>query len=631
MSVQNSPCRRLGAVLAALLAAVVMVGAAGAPATAIVGSPADPDDYRFTVRVQIGDRRVCSGAMVHPLWVLTAKSCFAAAGRPAAAGPPATDTSVIWGNIDLAAAEHSAWPGVIDLVPHPERDLVLAEVTSWAAVRPVEIATTPPRAGERLRVTGFGRTGTAWVPDRLHTATFTVGGVEDTRLTLVPDSPGAAICKGDAGGAAFRDADDRVELVGIHHTSWQNGCYKETETRQGATETRVDDLGAWVATTTTNPEIWARDNVDYRGRTVNLCYSSNGKAQLVAGGGRPSLRSNVTHEGGTQRGQLFVSNWLGVAGLRFQSDGNLVVYDSTGKGVWSTGTSGHPNARLVCESDGGATIYDGSTPVWQSGTAPALHAGSQFQVTSVQSDPFHPTYFCLSADRATYLEVDDGVLKSSDGWRSPRELYGAADDWTVRFQNDGNLVVDDENGDSLWSSKTHGHPAARLVCEDAGNVAIYDGTTKLWDSASYPTGRLVSAAYPDQCAYVDSRVRLHSCYYESHWTFNPDKTIQWTQDLNVCMVEGDYAIPQPAACVPAHPNRTWERRANGSLVNSGTGKCLHAIGPDTQARMQACDGSAAQRWILRPDRPGDSAQSQGGEVRQRPIRGRDHGLHGSHP
>ncbi|MEV6488761.1 VCBS repeat-containing protein [Actinoplanes sp. NPDC051633] len=46
-----------------------------------------------------------------------------------------------------------------------------------------------------------------------------------------------------------------VELVGISDTSWQKGCLGETETRDGAVETRVDDLGDWIrASTAAQPQ-----------------------------------------------------------------------------------------------------------------------------------------------------------------------------------------------------------------------------------------------------------------------------------------------------------------------------------------------------------------------------------------
>ena len=56
----------------------------------------------------------------------------------------------------------------------------------------------------------------------------------------------ADTCKGDAGGPAFREVGGVPEVVALHRTSWQKGCLLVTETRQGSTETRVDDLVTWI-------------------------------------------------------------------------------------------------------------------------------------------------------------------------------------------------------------------------------------------------------------------------------------------------------------------------------------------------------------------------------------------------
>ncbi|MFJ7276588.1 hypothetical protein [Kitasatospora sp. NPDC098663] len=48
-----------------------------------------------------------------------------------------------------------------------------------------------------------------------------------------------------------------------------------------------------------------------------------------------------------------------------QSDGNLVVYSASGGVCWSSGTNGHPGARLVVKRLGGVAIYwgDGEVPI----------------------------------------------------------------------------------------------------------------------------------------------------------------------------------------------------------------------------------------------------------------------------
>lgn len=55
----------------------------------------------------------------------------------------------------------------------------------------------------------------------------------------------------------------------------------------------------------------------------------------------------------------------------FQTDGNFVVYTkgTPRRAVWSSGTGGHPGARLRVQDDGNVVIYDGSQAIWNTGTA----------------------------------------------------------------------------------------------------------------------------------------------------------------------------------------------------------------------------------------------------------------------
>ena len=61
----------------------------------------------------------------------------------------------------------------------------------------------------------------------------------------------------------------------------------------------------------------------------------------------------------------------GTVALRYQSDGNLVLYGSSGA-LWDSGTWGHSAGRAEMQTDGNFVIYDGAgTPVWATGTAAA--------------------------------------------------------------------------------------------------------------------------------------------------------------------------------------------------------------------------------------------------------------------
>ncbi|QXE38285.1 trypsin-like serine protease [Streptomyces sp. GMY02] len=244
----------LFALVAALIAAPLTLTAT--PAHAVSGTAVADNAYAFTARLEIGEgakgdaNRACSGALVDAQWVLTAVSCFAdnpAAGLEVPAGAPALKTTATIGRTDLTTTTGQV-RDVVQLVPHPDHDLVLAKLASpVSGITPVALSATAPAAGEELRVAGYGRTKDEWVPLRLHAGTFTVDSVSATEVAIT-GRDGAAVCKGDTGGPTFREAGGSVQLVGINSRSWQGGCFgeTETETRTGAVNTRIDKVRTWI-------------------------------------------------------------------------------------------------------------------------------------------------------------------------------------------------------------------------------------------------------------------------------------------------------------------------------------------------------------------------------------------------
>ncbi|MGW8328162.1 FG-GAP-like repeat-containing protein [Streptomyces sp. NPDC055897] len=216
----------------------------------MAGDDAKVDGYAFTAKLNVGDATACTGALVAPQWVLTAASCFAVDGKPVQAGAPAVKTTVTVGRSDLTQTTGGVREAVA-LVPRADRDLVMVKLSNRIQnVPPVKIATTAPAAGEQLQSAGFGRTKTEWVPNKLHSAAFTVASADATSVAL-NGSADAVICQGDAGAPAVRTNGGVSELVAVNSRSWQGGCLgtDAAETRTGALDVRVDDLAGWVQQT----------------------------------------------------------------------------------------------------------------------------------------------------------------------------------------------------------------------------------------------------------------------------------------------------------------------------------------------------------------------------------------------
>ncbi|WP_329485036.1 trypsin-like serine protease [Kitasatospora sp. NBC_01246] len=241
------PALRAGVLSAILIGALTTFSVPTAGATA--GDPASNGSYAYTARVAIGDNiRACTGALVDRKWIITAASCFAddpAQPQNLAAGAPKWRTTTTVGRTDLTTGAGQQ-ADIVELVPRQDRDLVMARLaTPVDGIATLPLATTAPTSGQSLLMPAYGRTRTEWVPNKLHTGTFTLDTARPTAIDTTGVN-GSAVCKGDTGAPLLRETNGKAELVAIASRSWQGGCLGETETRTGASSTRTDDLASWV-------------------------------------------------------------------------------------------------------------------------------------------------------------------------------------------------------------------------------------------------------------------------------------------------------------------------------------------------------------------------------------------------
>ncbi|MEV0072990.1 trypsin-like serine protease [Amycolatopsis sp. NPDC050768] len=195
----------------------------------------------FTTKITM-DGRSCSGALVAPSWVVTAAACFAEIPQ---GGVPAKATTAVIGRPDLTTtAGHEVTVSAVTV--QAERGFALAKLeTPVTDVTPLALGSAAPAAGDSVGIAGFGRTDTEWIPNQLHSASFSVAAVGSLEDSLTGDN-GVDTCRGDAGAPVIRDQAGVPTLVGVVTKSWQHGCFGETETRQGTTAARTDDLTGWV-------------------------------------------------------------------------------------------------------------------------------------------------------------------------------------------------------------------------------------------------------------------------------------------------------------------------------------------------------------------------------------------------
>ncbi|MEU7570895.1 trypsin-like serine protease [Micromonospora sp. NPDC049240] len=246
--IRTRRARRIAASAVVVVAASMISGGAAQAVSGV--SPVPAGSYSFTAKIQ-SDLRACSAVLVAPSWVMTTASCLAEPGQQLVAGPPSRRTTVTVGRTDLSTTAGHVL-AVTAVLPHPTRNVALAQVEKPAdGVPPVAVgASAAP--GEELLAAGFGRTATEWAPDKLHAGTFAVTGVSTDTLTVDGSASAASLCRGDAGGPLLRTGAGQPQLVALHDTSWQGGCLGETDTRRAATEVRVDGLAPWIAASTSN-------------------------------------------------------------------------------------------------------------------------------------------------------------------------------------------------------------------------------------------------------------------------------------------------------------------------------------------------------------------------------------------
>lgn len=169
--------------------------------------------------------------------------------------------------------------------------------------------------------------------------------------------------------------------------------------------------------------------------------------------------------------------------LIYQTDGNLVLYNAKGKALWSSGTAGQTAWKTYMQPDGNFVVYKAfHQPVWASNTEKhtncklVLEDNGSLVIYDENNMKLWSVLDSKSCGNAFYAEANS--------YLTPHDyLLSLNGKYMLLYQEDGDLVLYDEEGKALWSSKTKGQPAWRTYMQPDGNFVVYKGFHKpIWAS-----------------------------------------------------------------------------------------------------------------------------------------------------
>ncbi|MGH3736063.1 MAG: hypothetical protein ACRDT6_10650 [Micromonosporaceae bacterium] len=167
-----------------------------------------------------------------------------------------------------------------------------------------------------------------------------------------------------------------------------------------------------------------------------------------------------------------------------QSDGNAVVYNSSGVAQWSTQTGGHSGAVSAFQKDGNFVVYakDGKVLFYSATTGTGMHMGMQDDGNLVIYNGDKKGVWASQAQGHklyAHQKLFPGQSRTSSDGR-----------YSLHMQSDGNLVIYNANRVPTWSSQTGRHAGAYALFGSDGQLVVHSsGGTALFASAKKGTAK----------------------------------------------------------------------------------------------------------------------------------------------
>jgi hypothetical protein len=251
--------RRMGTIVGAAAVAVGLLagGLMVAPSANAIANGLDVPDgkYRFSAALSMplitrpdGSTysSACSGALIARSWAITAGHCLHDGARNRISGPPRYEVLVTVGRATLSGTGgHTR--RVVEVRQSPTTDVALIRLDAPVyGVTPIRLARQAPRAGEVLRLAGWGSADAeadlSHRPDRMQTGLVRVAEVSEDEVFsrgLAP-LPTTSACPYDSGAPYFRERRGSAVLVATEIGG--PDCPHD----QNETTARIDAIADWI-------------------------------------------------------------------------------------------------------------------------------------------------------------------------------------------------------------------------------------------------------------------------------------------------------------------------------------------------------------------------------------------------
>lgn len=251
-----------------------------------------------------------------------------------------------------------------------------------------------------------------------------------------------------------------------------------------------------------NSILWGAGTDGFSGKNFSLKLNDDGSLVILSDGktiwqmGADISIGNQLKMGQTMWVNQYLTSSNGRYRAKVQEDQNLVIYDnSNNSAIWELGTDKagtFKDNRLVMQEDGNLVAYGRNYNfIWGSGTDNAQ--GTDFTLTLNDDGTLSVTSTTgtlWTSSRGKVGNLGDTLSAQSTDkimWTN-QHLTSANGAYRATIQDDGNLVIYDNNNNTVWATFQYsgsGKTDNRLVMQADGNLVAYSQDDKLlWASGT---------------------------------------------------------------------------------------------------------------------------------------------------